>query len=508
MLTLSFLCSCQATLGQTDRQASWLLVHDYEGAFTPTHVLQKAPDKTFAAAAPSITPGFVSHPVWVYTTVEANQAQYLLIDNPMIKQVDFYLVTNQTITQHTSLEYLRDTQTRQSNSPTLHFKIPAGFHGQVMLRVAGPDALILPINWVSEAAISNKLAQKQSIGYGIFGAIAALIMLYLVYAISLRDKNYTLYMVYAFAVLASILRLTGLLYYWFELPEFFHNHSSIFETAIAIGAGIFTINFLALKAHSPLLYRVVWGMVALQVLCLLVTLAGYNQLALIITEAVAAVFIPTAIGISLWVWKVKKHKAAKYYLLSWCALFVGANLYMAQNIGLIQTNNELMSHAVELGLLTEMALLAVGLSKRVDHIRKKNIALQNENIKILSDHNRQLETLVAQRTSNLEAQNDKIREQQQHIAEINATLEEMVQLRTQQLEEKNKKLVDYAYFNAHNVRGPIARILGLTYLIQHFNEDPTEFIDKIDLSAKELDEVVKQINTTLSYSNDIAVGKT
>jgi signal transduction histidine kinase len=67
------------------------------------------------------------------------------------------------------------------------------------------------------------------------------------------------------------------------------------------------------------------------------------------------------------------------------------------------------------------------------------------------------------------------------------------------LEVRNKKLIEYAYFNAHEVRGPLARILGLAYLVKSRPEDnPLDMIEKIEFSANELDKVIRDINQSLS----------
>lgn len=64
---------------------------------------------------------------------------------------------------------------------------------------------------------------------------------------------------------------------------------------------------------------------------------------------------------------------------------------------------------------------------------------------------------------------------------------------------QNKQIVDYAFSNAHNVRGPLARILGLVSLMKMQPELITEadLIDKLHVSARELDEVVRAITVML-----------
>lgn len=95
--------------------------------------------------------------------------------------------------------------------------------------------------------------------------------------------------------------------------------------------------------------------------------------------------------------------------------------------------------------------------------------------------------------------NKDISEKNEEIKQINDNLEAEVNLRTQKIQDQNQKLIEYAYFNAHKVRGPLARVLGLVMLTE--NEQSLETMKdlhkKIHISALELDEVVKEINQKL-----------
>lgn len=59
------------------------------------------------------------------------------------------------------------------------------------------------------------------------------------------------------------------------------------------------------------------------------------------------------------------------------------------------------------------------------------------------------------------------------------------------LEEKNKMVRKMANTNAHNIRGPLARILGLTYLFSIEEESVDQLIPKISTEARNLDDEVK-----------------
>jgi tetratricopeptide (TPR) repeat protein len=95
--------------------------------------------------------------------------------------------------------------------------------------------------------------------------------------------------------------------------------------------------------------------------------------------------------------------------------------------------------------------------------------------------------------------NKDISEKNEEIKQINDHLEEEVNVRTEKIQLQNQKLIEYAFFNAHKVRGPLARVLGLVALTKNESslEEVKSLHEKIHLSALELDEVVKEINQKL-----------
>lgn len=89
----------------------------------------------------------------------------------------------------------------------------------------------------------------------------------------------------------------------------------------------------------------------------------------------------------------------------------------------------------------------------------------------------------------------------EQVRRINESLEQEVQNRSNKIRQQNQMLIEYAYFNAHNVRGPLARILGLAGLMQAETsvELIKEYNTRLHESALELDLVVREINTKLQY---------
>lgn len=107
-------------------------------------------------------------------------------------------------------------------------------------------------------------------------------------------------------------------------------------------------------------------------------------------------------------------------------------------------------------------------------------------------------------------QNKEIILQQEEITIINESLEQLVLDRTKKLELMNEQILEFAFFNAHKVRGPLARILGLINIsnlesVANGNKITInkDYFEMINFSAKELDDVIKEINELLSERDKI-----
>lgn len=97
----------------------------------------------------------------------------------------------------------------------------------------------------------------------------------------------------------------------------------------------------------------------------------------------------------------------------------------------------------------------------------------------------------------------KVQELNESLSAINETLEMKIEARTKELYDKNselalknRKLEEFAFINAHRLRAPIARLIGLTQIIQ--TDDLEDYgrnnmVESIKNCSVEIDQVVRQI---------------
>lgn len=133
--------------------------------------------------------------------------------------------------------------------------------------------------------------------------------------------------------------------------------------------------------------------------------------------------------------------------------------------------------------------------------KRDNEVLQELNYEIKSQKEElaaQSENLIAA-NEEIRTQNDKLSKMNNEITQLNEGLENKVRARTEELENSNRQLIRYAFFNSHNIRAPLARLLGLTYLATLSNKyEVGEYIGMIDKAAKELDSEIREAGAALS----------
>ena len=103
-----------------------------------------------------------------------------------------------------------------------------------------------------------------------------------------------------------------------------------------------------------------------------------------------------------------------------------------------------------------------------------------------------------EKSNEIEAQNEELVQSQKGLSELNNQLENLVNERTHEVKKQNEQLIRYAFSNAHHLRGPVARLLGLIQISKLDTELGYEILfDKIKAQTEEIDQVVRRINREL-----------
>lgn len=177
-----------------------------------------------------------------------------------------------------------------------------------------------------------------------------------------------------------------------------------------------------------------------------------------------------------------------------------------------------------------LLLTAFFTSKSISYLQRLKAA-EGEKNQWLEEQKVQLERKVAERTKELydqnqeilaqreelTAQHDALAEQNEQLAQAKLTIEKQnkeiqfknefleteVRHRTREIQETNRELMEYnsqveqfAFVIAHNLRAPLARILGISQLFKYTQDEAERILllDKLTISTNQLDLIVKDLN--------------
>jgi len=198
--------------------------------------------------------------------------------------------------------------------------------------------------------------------------------------------------------------------------------------------------------------------------------------------------------------KIEKHTIG-FFLTGSISFFMGILVYVITMNGIIPLN-VITDNSIQIGSAIEIIFFNLAILSRL-----KLFKLEKDSIVIEQKHF--LETEVMSRTLELREKNILIELKNKELEEQQEQLEKIVEKRTSQLIKLNKDLNDrnfrleqFANITAHNLRGPIATLLGLCEL---FNEsapsDPlnSKVIYNIKESSVKVDGILKDLASLLDH---------
>lgn len=120
------------------------------------------------------------------------------------------------------------------------------------------------------------------------------------------------------------------------------------------------------------------------------------------------------------------------------------------------------------------------------------------NEKILHELKNKSEVIVAK--------NEELQVNEEKLSQLNSNLETLVRDKTASLLHQNALLMKYAHSNAHYVRGPVARLLGLVQLSKldkHLLYK--DLFQMMDYELLELDKIIKEISKELNTIDEVTL---
>jgi signal transduction histidine kinase len=171
-------------------------------------------------------------------------------------------------------------------------------------------------------------------------------------------------------------------------------------------------------------------------------------------------------------------------------------------------------NATYLILLFGILLLRSIMERSENQLKKRNVQLVEKQNEIEAQHEEliQHQEEILSSSEKLEEANRVILQQQEALKEYTKKLEALVKEKNHdlistnsELVKHNNELLQFSYTVSHNLRGPVARLLGLTRLFKYSEneEEDLRLQELIMRSSEELDEILKDLSLIIDIRNDL-----
>ena len=444
-----------------------------------------------------LTFGYLKPPLWLKIQTKSSTPHsiwYLELPAPFLEYVDFYQLTKQGVWRHSVAGYYRPHSSRviPHTSHALPIEFGSDSTSTVFVRIAGNSPKTFQLRAI-ERQLFHEKNRLEDLSYGIFFGILIVMFFYnLLLYLTLQQTNYLLYI---FTIVCTLLIFGSSSGYagkflWPEHPELNFYAGRMSLPVLAVFLSVFTIRFLEVKTYSTFMYYVLVSLIPLAaVAAILVATGMFSPAGNNLISLSTIVYMATGI-----VCRIKGNKTATYFLAAWTIYLIGGLLLTLRNSGAFDFNFW-TTHFVEIGAALETTIIAFALGDRYRRYKQ-----ETEEVQLLALHAQQearekLEVKVQERTEQLSKANE----------ELQATLETN-KLQTKIIENKNTELDAFFYRISHDLKGPVASLLGLTSLGKKEVKDERghAYVERMHQQAERLSAIITGlINLTKLSHTDL-----
>jgi signal transduction histidine kinase len=153
-------------------------------------------------------------------------------------------------------------------------------------------------------------------------------------------------------------------------------------------------------------------------------------------------------------------------------------------------------------LITQLSDTNLVLHEQHEEIETQNLEIKTQTEELLTNQEQLVEAMQI-----IELQKTQLHGLNKDLETELTNKNQQLQVANQELTKYNNELRQFSYTISHNLRGPIARLLGLTDLMikddRHLSESQMQLVSMIRQSAMEFDGIIKDLNKIIDIRNEI-----
>jgi len=391
----------------------WSILDDPDGSLSLADVSSAEYQQQFVGSdANGLSRGYIDGVIWLRFQLanrNSEQRDWLLeLDYPLLDdvQVSTRLLTpggpGKWTTTHTGDRLPYADRPLPHRTFLIPLTLQQGQQAETIVRLATSSSM--QVRPALHAA--DELFHRESRDNIIFGLVYGFMLLMALYNaflyMAVRDPAYLAYVVAVLSGTLFIMSINGhaAQYLWPHNPQLANAMVLISASLWVLSTLVFTQLFLETRKYTRRGWQLINGLIVLGVLAVGVSLTASYGLAVQVNSMMGLLIGVLILGVSLLCWK-RGNRSARFFTAAWLAYGAGTTFMILNRMGVLP-NTFFTYHSATMGLMAEIVILSLAMSDKYRLMREQ-----------LATYSRGLEHKVAERTAELEALNEQLREMAQ-----------------------------------------------------------------------------------------------
>jgi len=343
--------------------------------------------------------------LWLYIKVKntslhqtKNMIEFLFPLHDYIEVIEYS--NGQIIDKYTTGDLTKHSTRRiNTNNFIIPYTIDANQTKEFLFKIDSKSTLNAGIKFLTQDEFYSESNAKELILGSYYGAVLIMLLYNIILYLMIKEKVYLYYVLFHFSYLLAQLSLNGFAftYLWPDFPQinaYFFPLAMIATSYLSI---VFSLEFLDLKRSNPKLYNYYKFLLLLHFLPLIsiffLSYASVLKMMLVLSPiAIISLFMS-----SIYILIKYKTVAARFFVIAWSSILIGALLTELQNIGFLSMSFA-ASYGAQIGAFIELTLLSIALAHKYNAVHNKLSQTESE-LRVL---NIGLQEKVDEQTKNLQ----------------------------------------------------------------------------------------------------------
>ena len=371
----------------------------YENLFTPASVT----GNSF---------GFSKSAYWIRFSIQIDknveESLYLELSYPLMDYATLYIPHKDGSFTEKKAGELIPISIKEVDHRNHLFSVPKNFNTvqTYYMYVKSDASMQVPLKLLTSSTLVEQIDKVNFILGGYYGNMVLLMIFSFIAYLKIKDKLFFSYTIYLLSYLLFQLSMNGFLYqYFFPFPlEYSNKFNALSLGFVIFGATLFSGHFLQIWEREYFKIRLLfYSLIVGAFLGVLVAFTISHSLGVKIA-AIVGMLLPLVIMFGAIYSLYTGYKPARFFLIAWSIFLFGIFIAGLLVLGFVP-HTFFTAYSMQIGSTLEILLLSYALIERLNIVNEEKNRAREEASRYINQINEGLESLVKERTKELEEKN-------------------------------------------------------------------------------------------------------